>query len=679
MDERVFFMKKTMRFTAVILVFVLVSCMFIPSLSAYASDNRRLLGDTDNDGEVMIIDVTLIQRYLAGMITLDAKSIEASDVDSSGEVEITDATFIQRWLVQIPVGYAIGEPITDYRMEKTAAVQILAERLDDYRKDVYVYRDYNDAVNHYTQRARMGSWSEINENCTEDPYSGSTCIRCSQEIYTGNWTGWMFLNGYQKKHGNPGLNRGDEPGQGMDLTGVKELRFFARGENGGETAEFYTAGFTTGEYHDTAPKQSLGTVTLTDEWQEYVIPLDGVDMSYICNGFAYVTNDRMNGYPDGEVVFYLDDIRFTGDIAYAKNAPVLLRSYDTDKKELCNTAFTYDNTLVAMAFLGEGMYDKAEEILDAFVYASENDRYQPGRIRNAYRAGCIAPDPGWEDGARVPGFIGKSSNWDEDAYQVGSNVGNTSYVALAMLQYDRVRGTNKYLETAKTLMDWVLIECTDGGIGFTGGYDGWPEKGEKDTTTHTYKSLEHNIDSYSAFKRLYEVTSEEKYGSAADSSLAFIRSMYNEETGWFYTGTTDDGVTPNTDVVVLDTQVWSAMAMGDLYEPYASALDLVDSMKTDGAYPFCQENKNGGFWCEGSAFTALMFDERGEHGKFIETMDTLCGVQLDNGLFPAATVDNLSTGIYLSDGSPWEYGTNAHITPTAWFIMAVNGFDPYRF
>ena len=156
--------------------------------------------------------------------------------------------------------------------------------------------------------------------------------------------------------------------------------------------------------------------------------------------------------------------------------------------------------------------------------------------------------------------------------------------------------------------------------------------------------------------------------------------MYNESTGWFYTGTTIDGVTPNTDVVVLDTQVWSAMAMEELYEPYASALDLVDSMKTEeGAYPFCQENKNGGFWCEGSAFTALMFRERGEHGKYTETMNALCDVQLDSGLFPAATVDGLSTGIYLSDGSPWEYYKDPHITPTVWFIMAVNGFDPYRF
>ena len=394
--------------------------------------------------------------------------------------------------------------------------------------------------------------------------------------------------------------------------------------------------------------------------------------------YSISKNDSMNGYPDGEVVFYLDDIRFTGDIAYAKNAPVLLRSYDTDKKELFNTAFTYDNTLVAMAFLSEGMYDKAEEILDAFVYASENDRYQPGRIRNAYRAGCIAPDPGWEDGARIPGFIGNDGNWAEDAYQAGSNVGNTSFVVLAMLQYDKVCGTNKYLDTAKTLMNWVLSECKKEGDGFIGGYDGWPEK--NDITKLTYKSCEHNLDAYSAFKRLYEMTGEEIYGNAAESALSFIQSMYWNEKGWFYTGTKENGVTPNTDVTVLDVQVWGAMALGEEFEPYASSLNLVQSMKTaEGAYPFCQENKNGGFWCEGSAFTALMYRERGEYGEYAETMDVLCSVQLDNGLFPAATVDDLSTGIYLSDGSPWEYGTNPHITPTAWFIMAVNGFDPYRF
>ena len=60
-------------------------------------------------------------------------------------------------------------------------------------------------------------------------------------------------------------------------------------------------------------------------------------------------------------------------------------------------------------------------------------------------------------------------------------------------------------------------------------------------------------------------------------------------------------------------------------------------------------------------------------------LEALEGIQLEDGLFPAATVDNLSTGFGLFDGSAWEYGTAPHIAPTAWFVMAINGFNPYSF
>lgn len=212
--------------------------------------------------------------------------------DVKGYKHISVRAFIWTSITNKPIEepYFVREfgPVT----EKSIAVAALADRLESYRNDIYVYRDYNDPVNHYTQRARVGDWSVLDENCKEDPHSGNTCIRCSQEISNGSWTGWMFLNGYKKKDGSVGPNKGDEPGQGMDLSGAKELHFFARGKYGGEVAEFYTAGFTDGAYHDTAARRDLGQITLTNEWKEYVIPLDGVDMSYICNGFGYVTKDR---------------------------------------------------------------------------------------------------------------------------------------------------------------------------------------------------------------------------------------------------------------------------------------------------------------------------------------------------------------------------------------------------
>ena len=158
-----------------------------------------------------------------------------------------------------------------------------------------------------------------------------------------------------------------------------------------------------------------------------------------------------------------------------------------------------------------------------------------------------------------------NKQWAEDRYQVGCNTGNTSYAALALLQYDAVFSddpvSDTYVETAAALMDWVIDNCSDGGDGFTGGCDGWPEADPPVVSIFTYKSIEHNIDAYAAFLRLYVVTGEERYREAAESALRFIDSMYDRENGVFCTGTYEDGVTPDRENIVLDAQVWAALAL----------------------------------------------------------------------------------------------------------------------
>ena len=229
-------------------------------------------------------------------------------------------------------------------------------------------------------------------------------------------------------------------------------------------------------------------------------------------------------------------------------------------------------------------------------------------------------------------------------------------------------------------MDWVIDSCSDDKPGFTAGYDGWPEGGADTTYPFTYKSIEHNIDAYAAFRQLYARTGERRYADAAESALAFIETMYDGEKQVFYTGTLDDGATASTDNLVLDAQVWACMALGDAFAPYEASLEAVAAMRTpEGGYPFCASNVNGGWWAEGTAYTALMYRLRGEDGAAAGALQALTDIQLESGLFPAATVDNLSTGFGLFDGSPWEYGAAPHIAPTAWFVMAVNGFNPYAF
>lgn len=74
---------------------------------------RSVLGDTDGNGEIEVVDATLIQRRLVDLTVPDPDRIESvGDVDGGG-LDITDATFIQRFLVGMEVPYPINEMITE--------------------------------------------------------------------------------------------------------------------------------------------------------------------------------------------------------------------------------------------------------------------------------------------------------------------------------------------------------------------------------------------------------------------------------------------------------------------------------------------------------------------------------------------------------------------------------------
>ena len=78
--------------------------------TAVSGGESALLGDADGDGEVTILDVTAIQRFLVNLPNASFNEA-AADTDGDGEVTILDATYIQRWLASLPVDFAIGEPI----------------------------------------------------------------------------------------------------------------------------------------------------------------------------------------------------------------------------------------------------------------------------------------------------------------------------------------------------------------------------------------------------------------------------------------------------------------------------------------------------------------------------------------------------------------------------------------
>lgn len=66
-----------------------------------------LLGDTDGNGEVDIIDATLIQRKMADMTLSGGFCRKAADVDSDDDLSVIDATLIRRCIAMMPVPYPI--------------------------------------------------------------------------------------------------------------------------------------------------------------------------------------------------------------------------------------------------------------------------------------------------------------------------------------------------------------------------------------------------------------------------------------------------------------------------------------------------------------------------------------------------------------------------------------------
>lgn len=69
---------------------------------------KEVYGDTDQSGFVSIIDVTLLQQYLAGMIEIDNPlTVKLLDVDLNGKIDVDDATAIQKCIAKIYDGLPV--------------------------------------------------------------------------------------------------------------------------------------------------------------------------------------------------------------------------------------------------------------------------------------------------------------------------------------------------------------------------------------------------------------------------------------------------------------------------------------------------------------------------------------------------------------------------------------------
>jgi hypothetical protein len=162
-----------------------------------------------------------------------------------------------------------------------------------------VYSNGGSRENHFVASGFTGDYGAIKmaDKCAESPQSGDSCLKFTYSGQTPQkmrWAGVFFQN--------PANNWGTSNG-GYDLSGAKKLKFYARGDKGGEAVEFKMGGVN-GAYTD-SDAATTGPVMLTREWKQYEIPLDHLDLTYIFSGFAWIAEAEKN--PEGFVI-YIDEI-----------------------------------------------------------------------------------------------------------------------------------------------------------------------------------------------------------------------------------------------------------------------------------------------------------------------------------------------------------------------------------
>ena len=178
----------------------------------------------------------------------------------------------------------------------TANVPLLGKGKVRMRMPVQVYQDGFEGMP-WVPSGWMGSIDALtmNGDHADNCHDGPACIEMR---YTGEF-GWV---GVAWQH--PPNNWGDMEG-GFDLSGAKELEFWARGEYGGERINIGVGLLGADKAHPDSAKRTVEGIVLTSEWQRYRIRLKRLDLSSIKTGFVIILSGKRV-----PVAVYLDSIRF---------------------------------------------------------------------------------------------------------------------------------------------------------------------------------------------------------------------------------------------------------------------------------------------------------------------------------------------------------------------------------
>jgi hypothetical protein len=402
--------------------------------------------------------------------------------------------------------------------------------------------------------------------------------------------------------------------------------------------------------------------------------------------------------------------------AYATGATVRMMQSYSDQIGLESTAFTYDNAVAIHGYLLHGTQDslaRVEVLGQGLMYAqATNFPFNDGRFAQGYFVNAPGPDGVYVQPAAFP------------FYWYSSSVGDQAWAGMALAQLYKKTGNKDYLNAALKVANWI-VNNTYNTLG-AGGYSFGTiiDQYNQSLPSPNGKSTEHNIDTYAFFTMLDDLTQRGVAGNGkpwkmlAEHALTFVLAMYNSANGYFFTGTTGDQISINYYPVPEDAQTWSYLAM--LNRNYKqtigwalknlSATDTASSAHTSltGSQSFTglvydsasintgQYDPNA-VWLEGSAhgIAALLssavsgaanFQDRLAAFQAAEKLVDMCqtaqaelGAGQTVGGRPIPLGQGLVAATSLMDtGFGYAYTPNKHVGATGWFLIAVQGGNPFQ-
>ena len=403
--------------------------------------------------------------------------------------------------------------------------------------------------------------------------------------------------------------------------------------------------------------------------------------------------------------------------AYASGSTVRLTQSYSDGG-LGATAFTYDNAVAIDAYLLRGGADnltRAKVLGKGLIYAqATNFPFHDGRFAQAYFVNKANPDG---SGA----FIMPAG---APFYFYSSSTGDQAWAGMALAQLYGRTGEQKYLTAALKVANWIVANTynTLGAGGYSFGT--FINSSNQSVPSPNGKSTEGNIDAFAFFTMLADITDNGRadnnatWKSLAKHALVFVKAMYNPTGGYFYTGTLGDQITINTSPIPEDCQTWSYLALLDNHykqtidwalnnlevtdTPSSPHSSLTGSERITGVdfdtasltTPFADPNA---VWLEGTSHTiaALIariiagneslssrFADLGTVEYFIENCEKaqaeLGAGQTVNGK-PIPVGEGLVAATSVMDtGFGYTYGPSLHIGATGWYLIAVQGGNPFQ-